>query len=68
MVHLQELYGEINTVNASVCILLQQASRSALHKASVNGQYEEVKRHLSRGCAVDVKDQVFNPLKSGFDV
>ncbi|KAK2561313.1 Serine/threonine-protein kinase TNNI3K [Acropora cervicornis] len=34
-----------------------QASRSALHKASVNGQYEEVKRHLSGGCAVDVKDQ-----------
>ncbi|KAK2561264.1 Ankyrin-1 [Acropora cervicornis] len=33
------------------------ASRSALHKASVNGQYEEVKRHLSGGCAVDVKDQ-----------
>ena len=36
----------------------QQASRSALHKASVNGQYEEVKKYLSSGCAVDVKDQV----------
>ncbi|XP_015778948.1 PREDICTED: serine/threonine-protein phosphatase 6 regulatory ankyrin repeat subunit A-like [Acropora digitifera] len=40
-----------------------KASRSALHKASVNGQYEEVKRHLSSGCAVDVKDQfLLTPL------
>ena len=35
--------------------------------ASVDGQYEEVKRHLSSGCAVDVKDQVVN-LKSGCDI
>ena len=41
-----------------VFAFLQQASRSALHKASVNGQYEEVKKYLSSGCAVDVKDQV----------
>ena len=60
MVYLQELYREINTVFARVCILLLQASRSALHKTSVNGQYEEVKRHLSSGCVVDVKDQVLN--------
>ncbi|XP_015768943.1 PREDICTED: ankyrin-1-like [Acropora digitifera] len=33
------------------------ASRSALHKASVNGQFEEVQKYLSSGCAVDVKDQ-----------
>ncbi|XP_015754287.1 PREDICTED: uncharacterized protein LOC107333936 isoform X2 [Acropora digitifera] len=40
-----------------------RASRSALHKASVDGQYEEVKRHLSSGCAVDVKDQfLLTPL------
>ena len=41
---------------------LQQASRGALHEASVNGQYEEVKKYLSSGCTVDVKDQVFNYL------
>ncbi|XP_015768952.1 PREDICTED: ankyrin-3-like isoform X3 [Acropora digitifera] len=41
----------------------EEASRSALHKAAVNGQYEEVKRHLSSGCAVDVKDQfLLTPL------
>ncbi|XP_015754283.1 PREDICTED: uncharacterized protein LOC107333935 isoform X3 [Acropora digitifera] len=34
-----------------------RASRSALHKASGNGQYEEVKKYLSSGCAVDVKDK-----------
>ena len=60
MVHLQELYGGINTVNASVCIFLWQLSRSALHKASIIGQYEEVKKYLSSGYAVDVKDQVLN--------
>ncbi|XP_015777362.1 PREDICTED: uncharacterized protein LOC107355329 isoform X6 [Acropora digitifera] len=39
------------------------ASRSALHKASVNGEYEEVKKYLSSGCAVDVKDQfLLTPL------
>jgi len=37
-----------------------RASRSALHNASVDGKYEEVKRHLSSGCGVDVKDQVLN--------
>ncbi|XP_015780568.1 PREDICTED: serine/threonine-protein phosphatase 6 regulatory ankyrin repeat subunit B-like [Acropora digitifera] len=37
--------------------LLVQASRRALHKASVNGQYEEAQEYLSGGCAVDVKDQ-----------
>ena len=60
MVHSQELYEELHTVYANICIFLFQASRSALHKASVNGQYEEVKRHLSSGCAVDVKDQVID--------
>ena len=65
MVRLQELHGEINAVYVSVCILLSQTSRGALHKASVNGQYEEVKRHLSSGCAIDVKDQVVNyPLEN----
>ena len=39
---------------------LFQASRSALHKASVNGQYEKVKKYLCSGCAVDVKDQVID--------
>ena len=39
---------------------LFQASRSALHKASVNGLYERVKKYLSSGCAVDVKDQVID--------
>ena len=64
MVHLQELYGEINTVYASICIFLLQASRTALHKASINGHYEEVRKYLSSGCAVDVKDQVLNyPLE-----
>ena len=43
-----------------VFAFLQQASRSALHKASVSGQYEEVKKYLSSGYAVDVKDQVHN--------
>ncbi|XP_015765564.1 PREDICTED: tankyrase-2-like [Acropora digitifera] len=39
------------------------ASRSAIHKASVNGQYEKVKKYLSSGCAVDVKDQfLLTPL------
>ncbi|XP_067020792.1 uncharacterized protein [Acropora muricata] len=39
------------------------ASRSALHKASINGKYEEVKKYLSSGCAVDVKDQfLLTPL------
>ena len=60
MVHLQERFGEINTVYASVCILLSQTSRSALHKASVDGQYEKVKKYLSSGCAVDVKDEVIH--------
>ena len=55
---------ETNTIYASDCILLKQASRSALHKASVDGKYKEVKRHLSSGCAVDVIDQVLNyPLE-----
>ncbi|XP_067020801.1 uncharacterized protein [Acropora muricata] len=40
-----------------------RASRSALHKASINGQYEEVKKYLSSGYAVDVKDQfLLTPL------
>ncbi|XP_074624513.1 uncharacterized protein LOC141882463 [Acropora palmata] len=40
-----------------------RAFRSALHKASINGQYEEVKKYLSSGCAVDVKDQfLLTPL------
>ena len=60
MVHLRELYGDINTVYANVCILLFQASRSALHKASVDGQYEKVKEYLSSGCAVDVEDKVIH--------
>ncbi|XP_067020791.1 serine/threonine-protein phosphatase 6 regulatory ankyrin repeat subunit B-like isoform X2 [Acropora muricata] len=34
-----------------------RASRSVLHKASVNGQYEKVKKYLSSGYAVDIKDQ-----------
>ena len=59
MVHLRELYGEIN-VYENVCILFFQASRSALHKASVDGQYEQVKKYLSSGCAVDVKDKVIH--------
>ena len=62
MVHLRELYGELNTVYANVCIFVFQASRSALHKDSVNGQYEKVKKYLSSGCAVDVKDQVIDYL------
>ncbi|XP_015779234.1 PREDICTED: ankyrin-3-like [Acropora digitifera] len=40
-----------------------RASRSVLHKASVNGQHEKVKKYLSGGCAVDVKDQfLLTPL------
>ncbi|XP_067020794.1 uncharacterized protein [Acropora muricata] len=40
-----------------------RASRSTLHKASVVGQYEEVKRQLSSGCVADVKDQfLLTPL------
>ena len=31
----------------------------------MNGQYEEVKKYLSSGCAVDVNDQVLNyPLEN----
>ncbi|XP_015772601.1 PREDICTED: ankyrin-1-like isoform X2 [Acropora digitifera] len=40
-----------------------RASRSALHTASINGQYVEVKKYLSSGYAVDVKDQfLLTPL------
>ncbi|XP_068716989.1 ankyrin-1-like [Montipora capricornis] len=38
-------------------------SRSALHRAAVNGQYEEVKRHLKNGANVDERDQfLLTPL------
>ena len=61
IVRLQELYGEKYCIKLCKCLhFLCQASRSALHKASINGQYEEVKKYLSSGCAVDVKDQVLN--------
>ncbi|XP_068687496.1 ankyrin-2-like [Montipora foliosa] len=36
-----------------------KVSRSALHRASINGQYEEVKRHLKNGANVDERDQFF---------
>ena len=41
-------------------LFLEQASRNVLHKASVNGQYEEVQKYLSSGCAADIKDQVIH--------
>ncbi|XP_068739630.1 uncharacterized protein [Montipora capricornis] len=40
-----------------------KVSRSALHRASINGQYEEVKRHLKNGANVDERDQfLLTPL------
>ena len=36
----------------------QQASRSALHKASIRGQYETVKKLLGDDEDVDQRDQV----------
>ncbi|XP_015765549.1 PREDICTED: uncharacterized protein LOC107344415 isoform X2 [Acropora digitifera] len=50
---------EIKQENTDWMIRMEKAStsRSALHKASVDGQYEKVKKYLSSGCAVDVKDE-----------
>ena len=39
-------------------VFSQQASRSALHKASIRGQYETVKKLLGDGEDVDQRDQV----------
>ena len=36
----------------------QQASRSALHKAAINGQYDTVKMILDSGEGVDKRDEV----------
>jgi len=39
-------------------MFFEQASRTALHKASISGQYETVKILLDDGEDVDQKDQV----------
>ena len=39
-------------------MFFQQASRSALHKASIRGRYETVKMLLDDGEDVDQRDQV----------
>ena len=45
------------TVFLDTCIF-QQASRTALHKASISGQYETGKMLLDSGEEVDQRDQV----------
>ncbi|XP_068751702.1 ankyrin-1-like [Montipora capricornis] len=40
-----------------------KVSRSALHRASINGQYEDVNKHLKNGANVDERDQfLLTPL------
>ncbi|XP_068724841.1 protein mono-ADP-ribosyltransferase PARP14-like [Montipora capricornis] len=58
-------YSAAKDQDTSCTMRIEKAkvSRSALHRASINGQYEEVKRHLKNGANVDERDQfLLTPL------
>ncbi|XP_068670406.1 serine/threonine-protein phosphatase 6 regulatory ankyrin repeat subunit C-like isoform X2 [Montipora foliosa] len=52
-------YKKVKEQDTSWAMRMEKAkvSRSALHRASINGQYEEVNRHLKSGANVDERDQ-----------
>ncbi|XP_068687498.1 uncharacterized protein [Montipora foliosa] len=58
-------YTTVKEQDTSCAMRMEKAkvSRSALHRASINGEYEEVKRHLKNGANVDERDQfLLTPL------
>ncbi|XP_068670407.1 uncharacterized protein [Montipora foliosa] len=58
-------YKKVKEQDTSWAMRMEKAkvSRSALHRASINGQYEEVNRHLKSGANVDERDQfLLTPL------
>ncbi|XP_068687495.1 serine/threonine-protein phosphatase 6 regulatory ankyrin repeat subunit B-like [Montipora foliosa] len=58
-------YTAVKEQETSWAMRMEKAkvSRSALHRASINGQYEEVNRHLKNGANVDERDQfLLTPL------
>ncbi|XP_068739431.1 uncharacterized protein [Montipora capricornis] len=58
-------YTAVKEQETSWAIRMEKAkvSRSALHRAAVNGQYEEVNMHLKNGANVDERDQfLLTPL------
>ncbi|XP_068717034.1 serine/threonine-protein phosphatase 6 regulatory ankyrin repeat subunit A-like [Montipora capricornis] len=58
-------YTDAKDQDTSCTMRIEKAkvSRSALHRASINGQYEEVNTHLKNGANVDERDQfLLTPL------
>ncbi|XP_068739746.1 uncharacterized protein [Montipora capricornis] len=58
-------YTAVKEQDTSCAMRMEKAkvSRSALHRASINGQYEEVNTHLKNGANVDERDQfLLTPL------
>ncbi|XP_068670168.1 uncharacterized protein [Montipora foliosa] len=58
-------YTFVKEQDTSLAMRMEKAkvSRSALHRASINGQYEDVNKHLKNGANVDERDQfLLTPL------